>query len=388
MTMRTPSYRLHKPSGQAVVTLNGRDVYLGTWNSLGSHAEYDRRLAEWLANGRRFQDSEPPRADLTITGVILAFWRFAENRYEPSGRELENFRLSLQPLRDLYGHTPAHHLGPRALKAVQQRMIELGWCRNVINRRITRIKTMIKWAESEELLPASTYHSLQTVRGLPKGMPGVRESARTQPAFWEQVAGVIPFCTRTIAAMLELQWMSGMRSCEVRLMRTIDIDRSTSTCWLYRPVKHKNSWRQDDQQRVVALGPRCQQILASWLRSEAPEEFLFQPRDAVAEVNSKRRANRRTPSGPDLKRRKKHPKRAPGVCYTASSYARAVARAGDKAGVKFHPYALRHGRKMRIESIVGADAARTVLGQRSIQSTQHYGLLDLTKAAEVMAKLG
>ena len=24
-----PSYRLHKPSGQAVVTLNGRDHYLG-----------------------------------------------------------------------------------------------------------------------------------------------------------------------------------------------------------------------------------------------------------------------------------------------------------------------------------------------------------------------
>ena len=26
---RTPSYRRHKPSGQAVVTLNGKDYYLG-----------------------------------------------------------------------------------------------------------------------------------------------------------------------------------------------------------------------------------------------------------------------------------------------------------------------------------------------------------------------
>ena len=25
---RVPSYRRHKPSGQAVVTLNGRDIYL------------------------------------------------------------------------------------------------------------------------------------------------------------------------------------------------------------------------------------------------------------------------------------------------------------------------------------------------------------------------
>jgi hypothetical protein len=27
MSARTPSYRLHRPSGQAVVTLNGRDFW-------------------------------------------------------------------------------------------------------------------------------------------------------------------------------------------------------------------------------------------------------------------------------------------------------------------------------------------------------------------------
>jgi hypothetical protein len=30
---RIPSYRLHKPSGQAVVTINGKDIYLGRFNS-------------------------------------------------------------------------------------------------------------------------------------------------------------------------------------------------------------------------------------------------------------------------------------------------------------------------------------------------------------------
>jgi hypothetical protein len=30
-TLRTPSYRHHKPSGQAVVTLEGRDIYLGRY---------------------------------------------------------------------------------------------------------------------------------------------------------------------------------------------------------------------------------------------------------------------------------------------------------------------------------------------------------------------
>ncbi len=27
--LRVPKYRLHRPTGQAVVTLNGRDTYLG-----------------------------------------------------------------------------------------------------------------------------------------------------------------------------------------------------------------------------------------------------------------------------------------------------------------------------------------------------------------------
>jgi hypothetical protein len=37
-----PSYRHHKPSGQAVVTLNGKDYYLGPWGTKTSRDAYDR----------------------------------------------------------------------------------------------------------------------------------------------------------------------------------------------------------------------------------------------------------------------------------------------------------------------------------------------------------
>ena len=39
---RVPSYRRHKPTNQAVVTINGQDIYLGKWNTGASKAEYDR----------------------------------------------------------------------------------------------------------------------------------------------------------------------------------------------------------------------------------------------------------------------------------------------------------------------------------------------------------
>jgi integrase len=195
--------------------------------------------------------------------------------------------------------------------------------------------------------------------------------------------------------MLEIQWLTGMRSGEVRIMRTLDIDRTDPRCWCYRPGSddgphgaHKNAWRGQD--RAVPLGPRCIEVLTPWLRPEDPAAFLFQPRAATEERNARRRAQRKTPRTPSqlARKRKKNPRRVPGDCYSDESYPRAVARACAKAGVRFHPYMLRHGRKMAIERQEGSEAARCVLGQKSIQSTQHYGKIDLGRAQDVMARLG
>jgi hypothetical protein len=43
------SYLCHKPSGQALLTLNGKDFCLGVWQSPESHAQYDRLIAEWTS---------------------------------------------------------------------------------------------------------------------------------------------------------------------------------------------------------------------------------------------------------------------------------------------------------------------------------------------------
>jgi len=67
---RTPAYRKHKASGQAVVTIDGRDVYLGPYGTDASYREYDRILAEWLANGRRLPDaSGSHNAHYTVIGA-------------------------------------------------------------------------------------------------------------------------------------------------------------------------------------------------------------------------------------------------------------------------------------------------------------------------------
>jgi len=65
---KLPSYCRHKASGQAVVTIDGRDVYLGRYGSRESKTKYEQVIARWLATRDRVtpalcQDSVP-RDDL------------------------------------------------------------------------------------------------------------------------------------------------------------------------------------------------------------------------------------------------------------------------------------------------------------------------------------
>ena len=49
-----PSHRLHKQPGQATVALSDRDILLGPHGTKASRAAYDRAVAEWISNGRRW----------------------------------------------------------------------------------------------------------------------------------------------------------------------------------------------------------------------------------------------------------------------------------------------------------------------------------------------
>lgn len=80
-TLRVPSDRRHKPTGQAVVAINGRDLYLGKWNSTASRAEYDRLIAEFLANGRQLRSD----IESTVVEIINAYRKFAERYYRKNG---------------------------------------------------------------------------------------------------------------------------------------------------------------------------------------------------------------------------------------------------------------------------------------------------------------
>jgi integrase len=143
----------------------------------------------------------------------------------------------MRPLRKAYASLPVADFGPLKLKAVRQAMIDEGHSRKYVNDNVNRIKRLIKWAVDNEVAPPSVFDGLQAVAGLKRGRSQARETDPIKPVPEAHVAAIRPFVSRQVAAMIDLQMLTGMRPGEVTIMRTGDIDVA-GPLWVFRPSSH------------------------------------------------------------------------------------------------------------------------------------------------------
>ena len=388
-----PKYRHYKPKNLAVVRLDGRDHYLGKYNSEESREKYRRLVAEWFATAGHSARPNPSESETvggsTVNQLILAYARFVDGYYVKDGRptvEPGNTRLVLRIVRRLYGSTPANTFGPLALKAVRDEMVRAGNCRSEINRRVGRIVRMFKWGVSEELVPPGIYEALRTVAGLRKGRSQVREKPPIGPVVEADVEAVRDQVSRQVWAMIELQRLTGMRPGEVVIMRPGDLDKD-SDIWIYTPSRHKTEHH--GKAREVFIGPKCQEILRPWLESGSGP-YLFSPTEAMKERRELLRARRKSRVQPSQQDRSgKKPRKTPGIRYTVGSYRKAIQSACLKAGVaRWHPHQLRHSAATEIRKRFGIEASRVILGHEDLRATQIYAEEDRNRGVEIMRQIG
>jgi integrase len=146
-------------------------------------------------------------------------------------------------------------------------MVDADLSRGLINRRIGKVVRVFKWGVGEELVPVAVYQALRAVPGLQKGRCEAREAPPVLPVDAARVEATLPFLLPPVAAMVRLQHLTGMRPGEACAMRAEDIHR-TGAVWLYRPGHHKTKHR--GKARVVAIGPRAQEVLRPFLRVRCP----------------------------------------------------------------------------------------------------------------------
>jgi integrase len=424
MRNRTPAYCHHKATGQAVVRIDGKDHYLGKHGTAESKAEYDRLIAEWLAHGRRLSCPDPGASDLSVTELILAYWKQVERYYVKDGKptsEQDTIRQALRFVRKLYGNTQAKEFGPLALKAVRHAMVEhpvtrkvniedpvtgevreevkvirQGLARRYINKQVGRIKRMFAWAVEEELVPVTVHQALLRVKGLKKGKGQAREKPRVKPVPDAFVDAVLPHVPPTIRTMIEVQRLCGGRPQDIVLLRAIDIDM-TGNVWEYRPSRYKTEHRDEeaggDRERIVFLGPKAQALLKPYLTLNLTD-YLFSPRRSEEQRYAKRREARKTKRWPSRVRhqeekRARRKRAALRDGYDVASYRRAIRRACLKAGVSiWFPLQLRHSRGTEIRKRYGLEAAQAVLGHVELGVTQVYAEKNCEMARRVMEETG
>lgn len=387
--VNVPAYRVHKAKCLGYVRLAGRMVYLGRAGTADSHERYRRVVAEWLATGRAPRSTRGEDRPMSVDDVAREFVAWARAHYldadSKASSGLGPLEAAAKSLCQLYGATAAASFGPLALRAVRELMIAAGLCRNVVNQRVACVKRIFRWAVAEELVPPALSMALAAVEPLRKGRSGARETMPVRPVPGEHVDAVLPFLPPMLRAMVQVQRLTGMRSGELCVMRSVDITMDGNV-WIYTPSRHKTSYR--DHDRRVYLGPHAQDYLKPYIRNDA--RWLFSP--VIAQLERRTAQSRRETCAATLPSDRSPGRRR----YDARSYHRALRYAMRKAsragaldvGDFWHPHQLRHLHATVVRKHKGLDAARILLGHRTLNQTLEYAEADASTASRVAAELG
>jgi len=377
--LRTRSRAL-RPAGQRLATCDyhqARQIALNLWQQ----ALYLKK--------------PPPKVEevTSIASLAAAYLKHCDGYYLDAERqrnkETWQIRYSVKPLLDLFAALPVAEFGPLRLIELREWMIQRGWSRKLINQRIGRVRRMFKWAVSRQLVSATVYQGLLAVEGLKRGRCMAKETSRRHPVPEADVYAVLPYTTPVVAAMIELQLLTAMRPGELILLRPCDIDRSQDV-WHYTPQRHKNEYR--DQERIVAIGPRGQEILAPFLLRDA-KKYCFSPRESEVKRLRIRHARRITPAKYGNRpgtHRVQHPQTKPSQAYTVGAYGHAIRHAlavankaiqanARKQGIKnpiliphWTPYQLRHTAATKVRREMGYETAGAILGHKNMSATAVY----------------
>ncbi len=420
-----PSYLRHKATGQARVILGGKTYYLGPYKSAESRAEYRRLCAEWDASNGSIQPAGAPsgaefrgsttKPALFVSELIVAYVRHACVYYVKDGvqtSEVDVINAAMRPVKELYGHTLARNFGPVALAACRQKLLERNvmvrrkgpdgkvqivegdrkLSRGTVNKFVAAIRLMFRWAAAQELIPGSIPQALANLPGLRKGRSTAEETAKIRPVRDEFVESSIPHMPGQVAAMVQIQALTGCRPGEIVIMRGCDLN-TTGKIWEYTPRLHKTEHHENDRGRTVYLGPQAQEVLRPWLKADL-EAYLFSPDEAVAKMNAERREARQTPVYPSHQARYEREKASRGRRshrdhYSVTSYRQAIERACDAAKVPvYKPNQIRHSLATRLRREFNLETAGAVLGHSDLSTSQIYAEKDAALARQAMGKIG
>lgn len=402
-------YRLHKASGRAVVQCkalfgNKRRYLAGKFESPEMFADWADVLAQYAALLGAEPKKTPTRQPSRIGDLAAAYLAFLKDRINKHTRF--NIKRAVSHFdNDPLGRLPVDKFGPSSLEQIRKKMEASGWARQHINSQIGRLKTMFKWGVSREIVKEETYARLLLLEPLREGHTTAPERPKIGPVDWPSVKIVLPFLTPTVADIVRVHYLSGMRSDEITALRMDEID-FTGDVWIYKKKKHKTAHL--GKAKIVCFGPQAQMILRKYTGKDV--DYLFTPAQAVAEQAEARARGRKSKIyGRQRERIVKFRRTA--ERYNARSYqhalrygflklAKSLGHEGEPAKgeslkawlkardiVYWHPHMLRHSRSTATQDRYGIEGVRAQTGN-SLQAAQIYAGPSLALAKRIARESG
>lgn len=362
MIYRIPTVRHHKAKNLAYVFLDGKQVYLGRWDSDQSRAAYQDLLTRLKAENADGNGSSGP----TVGVLMVRYMNHVRANYSAS--QTENVRQMMIGLRDALSRLPIDQFGAPEAKQYRGRLAASGLARTTANKRLQLLRQMFKWGVVEGMVQAPTLEVIRCVPGFRRGREGIRDCKKVKPVADALVDWTLQFVSPTIGAMIRTQRLSGMRPAEVCRLNSLEL-KTSGDVWVFEPAEHKKDYLGID--RIIDIGPRAQKVIAPFLRLNLRGPIFLTDRHQQP--------------------------------YTVSGYRRAITRAIERAvplcltetaakawiaSRRWHPNQLRHAHGTEVRSGMGLEAAQHALGHAKADVTQLYAEKSEAMRREVALRFG
>ncbi len=351
----------------AYVRIDGRFHSLGRWGSPSSLQKFDRLIAEWRVT--HAAEARTAQRIFTVGELAEAFLEQETERRDSQQVSRATWyaaRTAMLTLVEGHAAVPASQFGPKALKAIQARLVTEPCLnhagrfrgtdeppplsRSEVNRRINLIRSAFKWAVSEELVPPSTLDALKAVQGLRRGNGrDLPERSAVDPETVEATARQLDVDGHAgMASMLRFLRWTGCRPAEACAATIGDVETGVDGLLWVRLRTHKTA-KSSGRDRLIPLNRPAAAIVSDVMActaSIAPDRRLFVGQN--------------------------------GRPITTNGLGQAIRRIVHKTGIEhWTPYQMRHlaateavaatGSEMAAAALLGHSPASTVVRRYSTQ---------------------
>lgn len=330
--------------GYWYIRIKGRDYYLGKDRSEAVQ-EASRLISERFCNAK---------TAFTIGDVLSLYIKDIAPYVSPV--TLGSYASYCSAISAIAGTCPACNFTKYVFTRLLDRMAMDGKTKGTIKNYRRLLLASLKYAESAGLIPDGTFHTLDVV-SVPRR---AKRPRHVTPINIQDIEAVKDILGETLYDVLRLEYLTGMRPCELLSLRKCDFINYGSGLWKVVLECHKTAWK-TGRPLIKFIGPRAQAIL---------EKYIAKAKTLTDPLFVSPRGRKMTPNGISV-----------AIRYRCRKYPGCFPE-------RFTQYQCRHRAGTDSRREAGLEGAQAYLGHSCRATSEIYAEVDYSLAEMIARKIG